>query len=131
LPLIMPGIAAAALLVFIVSTGFFITPVILGAPSDMMISNLIDYYVVRRGHYAVAEIFKPDGIYGRWGWRGLAAYIIGFAAMVPFHAIAGAIDTRAGNIVFNWAIPLGLVYWGIKRSSAPEASDPAPVQPVV
>jgi putative spermidine/putrescine transport system permease protein len=44
-PLIMPGIAAAALLVFIVSTGFFITPVILGAPSDMMISNLIDYYV--------------------------------------------------------------------------------------
>jgi ABC-type spermidine/putrescine transport system permease subunit I len=45
LPLITPGIAAAALLVFIVSAGFFITPVILGAPSDMMISNLIDYYV--------------------------------------------------------------------------------------
>jgi len=45
LPLIMPGIAAAALLVFIVSTGFFITPVILGSPSDMMIANLIDYYV--------------------------------------------------------------------------------------
>jgi len=45
LPLIMPGIAAAALLVFIVSAGFFITPVILGSPSDMMISNLIDYYV--------------------------------------------------------------------------------------
>ena len=45
LPLIMPGIAAAALLVFIVSTGFFITPGILGSPSDMMISNLIDYYV--------------------------------------------------------------------------------------
>ena len=32
--------------------------------------NLIDYYVVRRGHYAVEEIFKPHGIYGRWGWRG-------------------------------------------------------------
>jgi putative spermidine/putrescine transport system permease protein len=45
LPLIVPGIAAAALLVFIVSTGFFITPVILGSPSDMMISNLVDYYV--------------------------------------------------------------------------------------
>jgi purine-cytosine permease-like protein len=46
--------------------------------------NLIDYYVVRRGHYAVAEIFKPRGIYGRWGWRGILAYLIGFAAMVPF-----------------------------------------------
>ena len=27
------------------SAGFFITPVILGAPSDMMISNLVNYYV--------------------------------------------------------------------------------------
>jgi purine-cytosine permease-like protein len=46
--------------------------------------NLIDYYVVRRGHYAVSEIFKPSGIYGRWGWRGMLAYAIGFGAMVPF-----------------------------------------------
>src|SRR4051794_12161274 len=46
--------------------------------------NLIDYYVVRRGHYAVEEIFKPRGIYGRWGWRGIAAYLLGFACMVPF-----------------------------------------------
>jgi putative spermidine/putrescine transport system permease protein len=45
LPLTVPGLAGAALLVFIVSAGFFITPVILGDPSDMMISNLIDYYV--------------------------------------------------------------------------------------
>jgi ABC-type spermidine/putrescine transport system permease subunit I len=45
IPLILPGLGSAALLVFIVSTGFFITPVILGAPSDMMIANLVDYYV--------------------------------------------------------------------------------------
>ena len=45
LPLIRPGLYNAALLVFIVSIGFFITPVILGAPSDMMIANLVDYYV--------------------------------------------------------------------------------------
>lgn len=45
LPLIVPGLSNAGLLVFIVSCGFFITPVILGAPSDMMIANLIDYYV--------------------------------------------------------------------------------------
>jgi nucleobase:cation symporter-1, NCS1 family len=46
--------------------------------------NLVDYYIVRRGHYAITEIFKPDGIYGRWGWRGLASYLVGFAAMIPF-----------------------------------------------
>jgi hypothetical protein len=53
-----------------------------------------------------------------------------FAAMVPFHAIAGTLNTKAGNIVFNWAIPLGLVYWGIKRSSAAGESDTATVQKV-
>jgi ABC-type spermidine/putrescine transport system permease subunit I len=45
LPLTLPGVASAGLLVFIVSCGFFITPVILGAPSDMMMANLVDYYV--------------------------------------------------------------------------------------
>ena len=53
-----------------------------------------------------------------------------FAAMVPFHVLAGAIDTKAGNIIFNWAIPLGLVVWGIKRSSAPDEADASTVQKV-
>ena len=46
--------------------------------------NLVDYFIVRRGHYAIAEIFKPDGIYGRWGWRGIVSYLVGFVAMMPF-----------------------------------------------
>jgi hypothetical protein len=54
-----------------------------------------------------------------------------FAAMVPFHAIAGALDTRAGNVVFNWAIPLGLVVWGIKRSSAAGETEAGTVQKAV
>jgi NCS1 nucleoside transporter family len=46
--------------------------------------NLVDFYVVRRGHYSIREIFNPAGMYGRWNWRGLTAYVIGFLAMVPF-----------------------------------------------
>ena len=46
--------------------------------------NLVDFYVVRRGHYSIREIFNPAGMYGRWNWRGLLAYLIGFAAMIPF-----------------------------------------------
>ena len=46
--------------------------------------NLVDYYIVRRGHYAIAEIFNPHGMYGRWGWRGITSYLVGFAAMLPF-----------------------------------------------
>ncbi|HVY18234.1 MAG TPA: ABC transporter permease, partial [Rhodopila sp.] len=45
LPLTLPGVGSAALLVFIICCGFFVTPVILGAPSDMMVANLVDYYV--------------------------------------------------------------------------------------
>jgi NCS1 family nucleobase:cation symporter-1 len=46
--------------------------------------NLVDFYWVRKGHYSVREIFNPRGMYGRWQWRGLAAYGAGFAAMIPF-----------------------------------------------
>jgi purine-cytosine permease-like protein len=46
--------------------------------------NLVDFYVVRHGHYSVREIFRPHGLYGQWNWRGLTAYFAGFVAMVPF-----------------------------------------------
>jgi NCS1 family nucleobase:cation symporter-1 len=46
--------------------------------------NLVDFYLIRKGHYSVREIFNSRGMYGRWNWRGLWAYGIGFAAMIPF-----------------------------------------------
>jgi NCS1 family nucleobase:cation symporter-1 len=84
--------------------------------------NLIDYYVVRRGHYAVAEIFKPNGIYGRWGWRGVLAYAVGFGAMVPFFStpsytgpVAKALN--GGDISLFIGLPVaGGLYWLFSRS---------------
>lgn len=46
--------------------------------------NLVDFYLVRRGHYSIREIFNPRGMYGRWNWRGLLAYAVGFVVMIPF-----------------------------------------------
>jgi NCS1 nucleoside transporter family len=46
--------------------------------------NLVDFYVVRKGHYSIREIFNPNGLYGRWNWRGLLAYGLGFVSMIPF-----------------------------------------------
>jgi len=46
--------------------------------------NLVDFYVVRKGHYSIREIFNPAGMYGRWNWRGLLAYVVGFVVMIPF-----------------------------------------------
>jgi purine-cytosine permease-like protein len=62
--------------------------------------NLVDFYIVRHGHYSVREIFNPRGMYGRWNWRGLAAYGGGFLVMVPFFSTglyAGAVAKMLGG----------------------------------
>jgi putative spermidine/putrescine transport system permease protein len=42
LPLSLPGVVNGAVLVFTVCLGFYVTPILLGAPSNMMISQLIN-----------------------------------------------------------------------------------------
>jgi nucleobase:cation symporter-1, NCS1 family len=60
--------------------------------------NLVDYFLVRKGHYAIKEIFNPTGIYHRWGWMGIGSYMAGFVAMIPFMVI-GTAGTK-----FEWWI---------------------------
>ena len=43
LPLSLPGIYAGALLVFIISLGFFVVPALLGGTSDILIAQLIQF----------------------------------------------------------------------------------------
>jgi hypothetical protein len=45
-------------------------------------------------------------------WAGV------FAAMVPAHVLAGTIDTHRANTIFNWVIPVALVFWAIKRTES-------------
>src|SRR6202012_5629799 len=85
--------------------------------------NLVDYYIVRRGHYAIAEIFNPRGLYGRWGWRGIVSYLIGFAAMTPFFNVGtlyegGAAKALDGaDISFFIGLPVaGILYYVLSRS---------------
>lgn len=46
--------------------------------------NLVDYFFVRKGRYAITHLDKPDGIYRGWAWRGSVAYLVGLLAIVPF-----------------------------------------------
>ncbi len=88
---------ASLALAFVVSTGFALKSsgdflasfedllaVLLYLFTPWTAINLVDFYVVRKGHYSIREIFNPHGMYGRWNWRGLLAYAVGFASMVPF-----------------------------------------------
>ena len=90
--------------------------------------NLVDFFFVRRGHYAITDIFRLDGVYGRWGWRGLTAYFVGFAAEMPFMVLppiaglsyTGWIPNHVTNGVdYSWLVGLlvsGLVYLFLSRS---------------
>ena len=93
--------------------------------------NLVDFYFVRRGHYAIAEIFKPSGIYGRWSWRGLVAYAVGFVTMVPFITTTfyeGFAAKALGGADVSFAVGLvvaGLVYLWLCRHLDLAAEDAA------
>src|SRR4051794_40836074 len=84
--------------------------------------NLVDYFIVRHGHYAIAEIFKPDGIYGRWGWRGIVSYLVGFVAMMPFFSTglySGWVANAANGADFSLFVGLpvaGILYWVLCRN---------------
>lgn len=90
--------------------------------------NLTDYFIVRKGHYAIAEIFKPDGIYGRWGWPGIIAYLVGFVVMIPFFSagklfvgfIAHALDGADISLFIGLPVSAGL-YWLMTRRIDVEA----------
>jgi nucleobase:cation symporter-1, NCS1 family len=89
--------------------------------------NLVDYYIVRRGHYAIAEIFNPHGLYGRWGWRGITSYLVGFAAMLPFFSTSKytgfvASDLNGADISLFIGLPVaGILYYVLAKSIDVEA----------
>jgi purine-cytosine permease-like protein len=84
--------------------------------------NLTDYFIVRKGHYAIAEIFHPNGIYGRWGWPGITAYLVGFVVMIPFFAagklfVGPAAEAMGGaDISLFIGLPVSaVIYWALTR----------------
>ena len=79
--------------------------------------NLADFFLVRRGYYSVTEMFRRDGMYGLWNWRGILAYLLGIVAMIPFMSIGGYqgpvwIAFGGVDIAFFVGIPVaGFLYW--------------------
>jgi len=108
--------------------------------------NLVDFYWVRKGHYSVREMFNPHGLYGRWNWRGLSAYGIGFLVMIPFFSTGmyvGPVARALGGADIAMVIGLpvsALIYLAACRSldleherrrcaAADVGLDPAPLAP--
>lgn len=54
LPMTMPGVAAGCLLTFILCLGYYITPALLGGPSDQMLSYYVAYYLNQEMNWSMA-----------------------------------------------------------------------------
>ncbi|MDI2098809.1 purine-cytosine permease family protein [Ruicaihuangia caeni] len=93
--------------------------------------NLVDYYFVRRGRYSVLDIFDPRGIYGSWSWRGMVAYLLGFASMIPFFSTivyTGPIAQALGGADISVVVGLpvaAISYWLLSRSIDLDAEEQA------
>jgi NCS1 family nucleobase:cation symporter-1 len=85
--------------------------------------NLLDFYLVRRGHYDVPAFFTRSGVYyddpATWtrrgvNWQAVTAYVVGVAAALPFVSNAwyqGALTGVFGGADVSW-IP-GLLVTGV------------------
>jgi putative spermidine/putrescine transport system permease protein len=55
LPLTLPGVGAGCLLTFILSLGYYITPALVGGPSDQMVSSFVAQYMNRELNWGMAS----------------------------------------------------------------------------
>ncbi len=54
LPMSMPGVAAGALMVFMLAVGFYITPALVGGPNDQMVSYFIAFFTNNTINFGMA-----------------------------------------------------------------------------
>ncbi|MGO1538749.1 MAG: purine-cytosine permease family protein [Leucobacter sp.] len=77
--------------------------------------NLVDYFIVHKGEYSIADMFKSDGgRYGKWNGVGLWSYGIGLLAQIPFMITplyTGPFAEPLQNIDIAWLV--GFVVTGI------------------
>jgi NCS1 family nucleobase:cation symporter-1 len=84
--------------------------------------NLFDYFFVRRGRYAITHLDRPDGVYGAWGWRGIVAYVVGLASIIPFVNLTfwqGPAVSALNGIDLSWVTGIVVstaVYFAVTRS---------------
>ena len=79
--------------------------------------NLTDFYLIRRGHYDIPELFKTDGKYGRVNWIALIVYALAVGIQFPFMNNAyygGPVATALGGADIAWIVGFvfaAAVYW--------------------
>jgi NCS1 family nucleobase:cation symporter-1 len=96
--------------------------------------NLADYYIVRRGHYVIADMFDVNGIYGRYRWTGIITYLLGILIQLPFMSLSFYTGAAARALGADVAWVPGLIvpailYCLLEKARQFEKQRPAAAQP--
>jgi NCS1 family nucleobase:cation symporter-1 len=70
--------------------------------------NLTDYYLIRRGHYDIPELFKVNGKYGNLNWYALIVYALAVGVQFPFMnddaVYVGPVANALGGADIAWIV---------------------------
>ena len=90
--------------------------------------NLVDFFLIRHGHYKTEDFFNPKGSFGTFGWLALIVYAIAILAELPFVNTAlyvgPAVDWLGGADI-AWivgAVVSGVLYYAAARWSGQRAN---------
>lgn len=99
--------------------------------------NLTDFYLIRHGHYDIAEMYKVDGAYGKANWLALVIYAVTVGVEIPFMNSAiyeGPVARALGGADITWIVGFVFAvvayYLGARlsgsRASAGSAAETSP-----
>lgn len=97
--------------------------------------NLVDFYLIHRGRYDVAEIVSMRGRYGLVNWKAIVTYAVAVIAQIPFMSCAlfvGPAASALGGVDIAWIVGLvvaGGLHYALNRSAAAQDAD-LPVAPI-
>jgi hypothetical protein len=99
------------------------------AAAGLAVIAFVSLLFVPTEQYAREQV--PEQFWGSQEFKSVnrrltAMWGLIFAAMVPFHILAGALDRPGTNVLFNWVVSILLVMWGVKQSTG--AGDDAPAR---
>jgi nucleobase:cation symporter-1, NCS1 family len=94
--------------------------------------NLVDFYLVRHGHYDVQAFFSPKGRYGGIQWGASICYLIVLGVQVPFldqTFYTGPFVKMLGGADISWIVGFAvaaLLYYVVARISGQRTADDTP-----
>lgn len=84
--------------------------------------NLIDFYLLRHGHYEIEDVFDTNGQYGKINWITTIAFILSVIVEIPFVNslfYVGPISSAFGGADLTWIVglitPIAFYYFPMKH----------------